>query len=86
MGGLPTSRVNSFAVDPSNAKVMLVALPDGLSLSNDGGWTWTVAANGPRNVVAIAINPRHPAEVYAVTTDGTIVRSTDGGAQWNAAR
>ena len=86
MGGLPTSTVNGFAVDPSNAKVMYVAMRDGIFRSDNGGWTWTAVANGPKNVSAIAVNPKKPNEVHAVTMDGTIVRSTDGGARWNAMR
>ena len=86
MGGLPTSTVNGFAVDPSNAKVMYVAMRDGIFRSDDGGWTWTAVANGPKNVAAIAVNPKKPSEVYAATMDGTIVRSPDGGAQWIAVR
>jgi len=86
VGGLPTSTVNGFAVDPSNAKVMYVAMRDGIFRSDNGGWTWTPVANGPKNVSAVAVNPKKPTEVYAATMDGTIVRSTDGGAQWNAVR
>lgn len=86
MGGLPTSTVNGFAVDPSNAKVMYVAMRDGIYRSDNGGATWKAVANGPKNVAAIAVNPKKPSEVYAATMDGTIVRSTDGGAQWSALR
>ena len=86
MGGLPTSTVNGFAVDPSNAKVMYVAMRDGIFRSDNGGRTWTAAANGPRNLAAVAVNPTKPSEVYAATTDGAIVRSTDGGTQWDAVR
>ncbi len=86
MGGLPTSTVNGFGVDPSNAKVMYVAMRDGIFRSDNGGWTWTAVANGPKNVAAIAVNPKKPTEVYAARMDGTIVRSTDGGTQWDAVR
>lgn len=86
MGGLPTSTVNGFAVDPSNAKIMYVAMRAGIYRSDNGGGSWMAVANGPKNVAAIAVNPKKPSEVYAVTMDGTIVRSTDGGAQWSAVR
>ena len=86
MGGLPTGTVNGFAVDPTNAKVMYVAMRAGIFRSVNGGSTWTAVANGPKGVAAIAVNPRKPNEVYAAATDGTIVRSPDGGAQWNAVR
>jgi photosystem II stability/assembly factor-like uncharacterized protein len=86
VGGLPTSTVNGFAVDPSNAKLMYVAMRDGIFRSDNGGWVWTALSNSSKNVAAIALNPKKPSEVYAVTMDGTMVRSTDGGTQWSAAR
>lgn len=58
MGGLPTSTVNGFAVDPSNPKVMYVAMRDGVFRTNDGGWTWAAVPNGPKNVASIAVNRR----------------------------
>lgn len=86
VGGLPTSTVNGFAVDPSNAKVMYVAMRDGVHRTDDGGWTWAAVPNGPKNVASIAVNPKKPSELYAVTMDGKIVRSPNGGAQWSAGR
>ena len=83
MGGLPTGTVNGFAVDPSNAKVMYVAMREGIFRSDDGGSTWMSVANGPKNVAAVALNPKKPNELYAATTDGVIVRSTDGGSRWS---
>ena len=86
MGGLPTSTVNGFAVDPSNATLMFVAMREGIFRSDDGGRRWTAVANGPKNVAAIAVNPKKPSEVYAATMDGSIFRSTDKGEQWSAVR
>ena len=86
VGGLPTSTVNGFAVDPSTAKVMYVAMRDGIFRTDNGGWTWTAVPDGPKNVAGIAVNPKKPSDAYAATMDGTIVRSTEGGAQWSAAR
>lgn len=86
MGGLPTSTVNGFAVNPTNPQVMYVAMRDGIFRSDNAGAKWTRAANGPKNVAAVAINPKKPAEVYAVTTDGKLFRSADGGTGWSEAR
>ena len=84
MGGLPTGTVNGFAVDPSNANVMYVAMRGGIFRSTNGGGKWTPAASGPKNVAAITVNPKKPNEVYAATMDGSIVRSVDGGVHWTA--
>ena len=86
MGGLPTSTVNGFAVDPSNPQIMYVAMRAGIFRSNDAGKTWIPAANGPKNVVAVAVNPKQPDDACAVTADGQVFRSRDGGATWHAAR
>ena len=86
MGGLPTSTVNGFAANPSNAQVMYVGMRDGVFRTENGGWAWTAVPHAPKNVAAIAVNPKNSRELYAATMDGSIVRSTDGGAQWSARR
>jgi photosystem II stability/assembly factor-like uncharacterized protein len=86
VGGLPTSTVNGFAVHPTNVQVMYAAMRDGIFKSDNGGERWTPAANGPKNVAAVAINPKKPTEVYAATIEGNLFRSTDGGTQWAEVR
>lgn len=86
MGGLPTSTVNGFAVHPTNPQVMYAAMRDGIFRSDNAGQLWTRAADDPKNVAAIAINPKKPADVYAATADGKLFLSTDGGTRWVEAR
>ena len=87
MGGLPTSRtVNGFAVDPTDAKVMYVAMRDGLFKSMDAGASWKAIGKGLQNLAAVVLNPKRPSEVYVSTTDGAIFRSADGGATWAPSR
>ena len=87
MGGLPTNRtVNGFAVDPTNAKVMYVAMRDGLFKSTDVGETWKPIGKGLKNLAAVAVNPKRPSEVYVSTMDGKIFRSADGGTTWGPSR
>jgi len=87
VGGLPTSRtVNGFAVDPTNPKVMFVAMRDGLFKSTDAGASWKPVGKGLKNLAAVAVNPKHPEEVYAVTTEGVLYRSRDGGMTWEPQR
>lgn len=83
VGGLPANRtVNGFAVDPGNPRVMYVAMRDGLFKSTDAGQTWKPLGKEFRNLVAVALNPKRPGEVYASTTDGAIFKSIDGGMTW----
>jgi len=86
VGGLPTGTINGFAVDPKNSKVMYVALREGIFRSDDAGKVWTNAVGGPRNVAAVTVNPKKPDEVYAITADGKLYRSTDGRGQWSEQR
>ena len=87
MGGLPTRRtVNGFAVSPEHPKVMYVAMRDGLFRSTDGGESWKPMGRGFRNMAAIAVNPKRPLEAYAVTEDGRLYRSIDGGNTWEMQR
>jgi photosystem II stability/assembly factor-like uncharacterized protein len=84
VGGLPTGTVNGFAVHPTNAKLMYVAMREGIFRSEDGGGRWTAAAGGPKNAAAIAVHPTRPTEVYVATTEGHIVISRDAGGTWAA--
>ncbi len=87
MGGLPTNRtVNGFAVDPTNPKVMYVAMRDGLFKSIDAGGSWTLVRKRLKHLAAVAVNPKRPSEVYVSTTEGAISRSVDGGTTWSSAR
>ena len=86
MGGLPTGTVNGFAVDPTNPKVMYVALRDGVFRSDNAGKAWTHATGGPTNAATVTVNPKKPLEIYAATVDGKLYRSTDGGRQWSEPR
>ena len=61
------------------------ATRDGVFRSEDAGQSWRRAA-GPKNVAAVAVNPKRPSEVYAATVDGTTWASTDGGQRWEPRR
>jgi photosystem II stability/assembly factor-like uncharacterized protein len=82
VGGLPTGTVNGFAVHPTNPKVMYAAMRQGIFRSENAGESWKPVDGGPKNVAAVAINPKRPDEVYGVTADGDLFRSADGGVRW----
>jgi len=78
--------VNGFAVSPGDPRMMYVAMRDGLFRSADGGEGWTAVGTGLRNMAAVAVNPKRPAEVFAATEGGVISRSTDAGKTWEPMR
>ncbi len=87
VGGLPTNRTaNGFAVNPVDPKVMYVATRDGLFRSTDGGAHWAPVGKDLKNMAAVTVNPKRPDEVYAVTVDGVVTRSTDRGTTWQRLR
>lgn len=56
----------------------------GVCSSTDGGATWkgnTLQTNNYA-VESIAVDPQTPGALYAVTQDGRLFKSTDGGASW----
>ncbi|MGE5306163.1 MAG: WD40/YVTN/BNR-like repeat-containing protein [Alphaproteobacteria bacterium] len=83
MGGLPTNKtVNGFSADPSNLRVMYVAMDDGLFRSADAGETWKALGKNLKDLKAVTVNPKKPNEVYTVTARGIIFKSSDGGTHW----
>lgn len=83
MGGLPANRtVNGFVVDPTNSKVMYVAMRDGLFKSTDAGASWASIGKELKNMTSVAVNPRKPTEIYAAAFDGAVFKSSDGGMKW----
>ena len=83
MGGLPANRtVYGFAVSPVDPNVMYVAMRDGLFKSVDAGKSWSSIGKDLKNLAAVAVNPKRPAEVYAATDEGVIFKSADGGTTW----
>jgi len=86
VGGLPTSTINGFAVDPSNPTVMYVAMRDGVVRSDDAGNRWSAVPGGPKNVAAVTVNPKRSTEVYAATVDGQMFVSRDASKTWLSMR
>ncbi len=77
--------VSAFAVAPSQPDVVYLAEFNQLSISRDGGKTWsTLAATTPSRVVALAVSPANPDEIYAGTESLGLYKSTNGGATWFA--
>jgi photosystem II stability/assembly factor-like uncharacterized protein len=74
--------VKGFAVDPLDPKVMYVVMRDGLFYSTDAGVTWKSVGQGVTNLTAVVVNPNRPAEVYALSGDGFIFKSSDRAMTW----
>ena len=71
--------VISVAADPENPRALIVATPDGVQRSRDGGRSFQ-AADVPAGILAWGT-----AGAFAVGADGTVQRTTDGGGTWRRA-
>ena len=80
---MPSQTVNAIAIDPVVPQNVYLAAPSGLFRSADGGLTWVaLKAQLDSAPVALALDPRHPATVFALLAGGTLLRSDDSGATW----
>lgn len=70
-----------FVVAPDDPEVVLATTEQGLVRSGDGGRTWQTVAGAPAVAVLAWVSS---GSLYGVTSDGTVQRSTDGGATWGA--
>lgn len=90
--GLPTdldanTGVEDMLLDPANPDVLYAALHRrGIWRSDDAGATWQNLSNdalaADEDVIDLALDPESPATLYALSTDGLNVLSSDG--RWKA--
>jgi photosystem II stability/assembly factor-like uncharacterized protein len=72
--------IRALAIDPSDPRILYAAAsPGGVYTSRDRGAAWTWGAG--RDLWAVAVDPAHPATVYA-GGPGELLRSTDRGRTW----
>jgi photosystem II stability/assembly factor-like uncharacterized protein len=90
--------VQAIAIDPRRTSTVFAGTTrGGLFRSRDGGSSWHQVATArgvpqakshlsyPYAVVAIAIDPLDPGTIYAGSSTGGILKSTDGGTTWAVA-
>lgn len=74
-------QVFGVAIDPRDPE-RLVAAGAGIALSTDGGRTWRSVLSLPGGAGPVAWSRSDPTRVYAISFDGTLYRSGDGGENW----
>ena len=83
--GKGASLVSAFAVAPSQPNIVYLVEFNQLSISRDGGKTWsTLAGATPSRVVALAVSPVSPDVIYAGTESMGLYKSADAGTTWFA--
>ncbi|HWQ32611.1 MAG TPA: SBBP repeat-containing protein [Blastocatellia bacterium] len=94
--GLTRLSVRALAVDPVNTSIIYAGISfGGVFKSSNGGNTWQPANSGLpgavgqagdslANVLALAVDPKTPATIYASVSDAGVFKSVNGGAAWSA--
>ena len=82
-GGLITALV----LDPVNPAILYATTARGIFKTLDGGASWRPQGGAleGKSILALAIDPRHNATVFATTDTGGVYRSLNGGEQWSEA-
>jgi photosystem II stability/assembly factor-like uncharacterized protein len=83
--GLGDLNVRALAASPAGGGIVLAGTGTGIYRTTNGAGSWTLASGPPSAAIdEIAFDRTNPANVYAVSFEGWIGKSTDGGATWQA--
>jgi len=76
--------VNCLAGPPADPRLLYAGTSGGVYQTTDGGTTWIALARriGQQPVYTLAVDPLHPAVVYAGTATEGVWKSADRGASW----
>jgi len=80
--GIVGMHIRALTIDPSNTQT-IYAGRKGAFKTTDGGESWRQVLPSRHPVSTIAIDPLTPQSVYALTYDGILFKSSDGGEVWN---
>lgn len=77
-----------IALHPTKLNILYVATNDYIYKSRDAGKTWENMSRGMSHsrVIALAIDPLLPANIYAGTKGDAVHKSFDGGQRWTPKR
>jgi photosystem II stability/assembly factor-like uncharacterized protein len=74
--------LHSIAIVPGKPNDVYFGAHYFLYHSNDGGRTWTKMAS--QMMLSLALNPKNPSTMWAVSLQKGLITSTDGGKHWTA--
>lgn len=82
--GKQSDSIVAIALHPTNPKILYVATNESVYKTRDGGASWERVSTelSARRVLTLAIDPLHPATVYAGTMGDAVYKSPDGGQRW----
>lgn len=74
------TRAYDLVLHPTDPAIMWVEGDEGVFRSSDGGQTWQATLT--EDCRSLAVDASNPDEVWAGTSEGDLLRSTDGGVYW----
>jgi photosystem II stability/assembly factor-like uncharacterized protein len=83
--GIPNARIEGVAIDHQNKCVVYATLANTLKKTVDCSRTWReiyVDTRTNKPISALAMDPKNNQVIYAGNTGGDILRSIDGGGEW----
>ncbi|MBI4415030.1 MAG: hypothetical protein HY566_02205 [Candidatus Kerfeldbacteria bacterium] len=82
--GLRAANVTAFVFDPSSPTIQYAGSGPNIYKTTDGGPTWDIIYTDTRGegMSALYVNTAEPSTVLAVTSSGTILKSTNYGVEW----
>ena len=82
--GKPSDAIVAIALHPTNASIVYIATNESVYKTRDRGTTWERMATdlSSYRVLSLALDPQHPATVYAGTMFDAVYKSPDGGQHW----
>jgi hypothetical protein len=81
---LTNTKVGVLAIDPQNPVVLYAGTEAGAFKSTTAGGSWTAMNTDPAElyVLALAVDPLVPSNVYLGTAGSGVFKSVDGGLNW----
>jgi photosystem II stability/assembly factor-like uncharacterized protein len=80
-----TVSINGLAFDLQNTQIIYAATSAGLSMSSNGGGSWSSVLASSGGCPSVAVDTINASNVYVMLSTGGILKSTDGGTSWSAA-
>jgi photosystem II stability/assembly factor-like uncharacterized protein len=83
-GNLPGSDIHGFAIAPESGWLYANIAGQGLYRATGDDTTWEFVSPATAGAMTLAAGPGTPAVLYALTMDQGLLRSSDGGGEWQA--
>lgn len=84
---LKQTRIRDIGINAQNTQEIYATVDTTIQKTTDGGDHWETIYTDPRNATILRVEPdwSNPSRVYASTSTGTVIVSTDSGVTWTTA-